>query len=177
MRAITLTQPWDGLMAAGIKRIENRTRPLLKREMIGEDIAFHASREIGERVYERIAEIAPDVLTYERRGDATIATVPCFRDWYPLSRITSAITHVATLVDILTVPSHESADDDRNRRREFDEAIKRGTVTEDQWRWYFARVGYVFNNERVLEKPVPCRGWQGSWTLPENIEAKVRAQL
>jgi hypothetical protein len=170
MRAITLTQPWCGLMAAGIKRIENRTRPLIRREMIGQDIAFHASREIDEGVYERIDELSPGLCR------AYTGSTPAIGDWWHLSRTTSAVTHVATLVDVLTIDNNDDADDD-HRGREFDQALARGTVTEDQWRWYFGRVGYVFNNERVLQAPVPCRGWQGSWTLPRDIETKVREQL
>lgn len=176
MRAITLTQPWCGLMAAGIKRIENRTRPLIKREMIGEDIAFHASREIDNAVYERIAEIAPDVLRFEERNGATIPVIPCQRDWYRHSRVTSAITHVATLVDVLEVQRKLDPTDD-NRWREFEQAVARGTVTADQWRWYFAQVGYVFNDERILPEPVACAGKLGFWILPEDVEAKVREQM
>lgn len=165
IRAITLTQPWCGLMAAGIKRIENRTRPMIKHELICEDIAFHASREIDEEVYGRIEEIAPELVPYGQTK----------APWAALSQITSAVTHVATLVDILT--AKPSNDNYESRRREFDQALVRGTVTEDQWRWYFAQIGYVFNNERVLETPVPCRGWQGCWTLPRDVEEQVRAQL
>lgn len=61
MRAATLTQPWCGLMAARIKRIENRSQPFIRRDAIGSDIAFHASREIDESVYARIRDIAPEV--------------------------------------------------------------------------------------------------------------------
>lgn len=170
MRAITLTQPWCGLMAAGIKRIENRTRPMINRELLGDDIAFHASREIDEDVYERIYDIAPEL-----NGTYAIEHHVGLPPWSAQSRITSAITHVATLVDVLDVGNAEP-DYDR-RRREFDQALARGTVSEDQWRWYFARCGYVFNHERILPTPVPCRGWQGCWTLPADVETKVREQL
>jgi hypothetical protein len=169
MRAITLTQPWCGLMAASIKRIENRSRPIIKREDIGSEIAFHASREINAEAFERIYEIAPEL-------HHSLATTREQTRWHELARITSAVTHVATLVDVLDVPRGREPTGDK-RRREFEQALALGTVTEDQWRWYFGQVGYVFKDERVLKTPVLCRGWQGCWTLPGDVEAKVRAQL
>lgn len=165
MRAATLTQPWCGLMAARIKRIENRSQPFIRRDAIGSDIAFHASREIDESVYARIRDIAPEV---------EIAVDACTTArWYDLSRITSAIVHVAKLVDILVAP----VDDEKERRRVFDAAVKRGTVAPDQWRWWFGRFGYIFRDERILSEPVPCRGWQGCWTLADDLAAKVDERI
>ena len=169
MRAITLTQPWCGLMAAGIKRIENRSRPLIKRDEIGIDIAFHASREIDERVYARIRAIDPSLAI--DREDGTFSWRS--HDWVGISRLTSAVTHVAKLVDILVAP----VDDDLSRRRVFDEAVARGTVDADQWRWWFGHYGYVFRDERILREPTSCRGWQGCWTLHGDIERQVTERL
>ena len=51
-RALTLTQPWGGLIVSGVKRIENRPwKPAA--HMLGRRFAIHASREIdlgGARV-------------------------------------------------------------------------------------------------------------------------------
>lgn len=46
MRALTLTltQPWAGLVASGIKLVENRTRSMIRREDFGRPFALHASR-------------------------------------------------------------------------------------------------------------------------------------
>jgi hypothetical protein len=48
MRALTLTQPWAGLVASGIKLIENRPRQMIKASNWGEPFALHAGREIDE---------------------------------------------------------------------------------------------------------------------------------
>jgi len=170
MRALTLTQPWAGLVASGIKLVENRPRPMIKREDFGKPFAIHASREIDESVYDRIAEIAPDILKIERRGESTIRTVPCFRDWYRFSRDTSAVIAVATISDVVTThngwPAHDLGDG------------RKLTVTlGDQGRWYFGPVGYLLRDVHALADPVPCRGWQGFWTLPDDIEARVLDQL
>lgn len=158
-RAITLTQPWCGLMAAGIKRIENRSQPIIRREFVGQDIAFHASREISEHAMRRIVEIAPELCT-----DPSLP-------WFRMGSVTSAITHVARLVDILR-GKHEA-----QRAWSFDEALARGTVVEQQRRWWFGQHGYVFDNERVLSEPLPCRGWQGCWTLSPEIITQLAERL
>lgn len=51
--ALTLTQPWAGLVASGIKRIENRPWKLPKR-MLGRRFAIHASREVDQEIYQRL---------------------------------------------------------------------------------------------------------------------------
>jgi hypothetical protein len=160
LRAITLTQPWAGWMAAGIKLIENRTRPMIKRSHIGKRIALHASREFDESVILRIGEIAPEIAW----PTGSICEVP------------SAVIAVATLADILDIG--------RDREPlpgfldlEFAAAVKRGTVAVDQRRWYFQRVGYVLRDVRLLREPAHCRGWQGFWTLDRATNDRVLSLL
>jgi hypothetical protein len=52
-RAITLTQPWAGLVATGIKTIENRPWKL-PQSMLGKRFAIHASREIDLAVIDKL---------------------------------------------------------------------------------------------------------------------------
>ena len=85
MRALTLTQPWAGLVASGIKLVENRPRLMIKRDDFGKPFAIHASREIDQRVYARIHEIAPELVPYGQTKAA----------WAALSRITSAVIGTA----------------------------------------------------------------------------------
>lgn len=162
MRAMTLTQPWAGLVASGIKLVENRSRAMVKHEDFGRPFAIHASREIDESVYARIGEIDP------RLGDDP--------DWPILldkiSRVTSAIIGVATIAEAVrwwTMPDgSEVLRADRDRRE---------VTLGDQSRWLFGPIGYVLCDTRWLETPIPCRGWQGFWTLPGPIERALLAQL
>lgn len=165
MRALTLTQPWGGLVASGIKLVENRPRSIIKRDAIGQQFAIHASREVEAAVYERIAEIAPDVLMLDADGRHVI---PCLRFWPLLAEITSAVIAVATLDSILD-PRACGIDPDS------DEA--RAALPVDQRRWFFGPIGYVLRDVRSLATPVPCKGALGFWTLAPEIEARVRAQL
>ena len=80
-RGLTLTQPWAGLVASGVKRIENRDwRP--PRDLIGTDFVIHASRKIDPEVTEGLLELG-----LEQQPS-----------WTP----TSSILAVATLYDFVT---------------------------------------------------------------------------
>ena len=161
MRALTLTQPWAGLVASGIKRIENRPRGIIKRSDFGQRFAIHASREIDEAVYARILELAPELgagcgLYHKER-------------WYKLSRVTSGVIAVATVDRCL-----EGWDESQinQHRTVLEQALGAG-----QLRWFFGPVGYVLRDIQALEAPVPCKGALGFWTLPEPIAEAVMEQL
>jgi hypothetical protein len=156
MRALTLTQPWAGLVASGIKLIENRSwKPWIS--VINQCFAIHASREIDEDVYASIDEISPGLCRgHVIGGDKSIG------DWWHLSRHTSAVIGVARLASFTT-------DLDGIRANE--------KWLPDQERWFFGPVGFMLADVRALTEPVPCRGAQGFWNLPEDVEQKVRAQL
>lgn len=155
MRAMTLTQPWAGLVASGIKMIENRSRHIVRRSDIGCRFAIHASREIDPFVYNRIREIAPELVpTFDYDGG-----------WWSLTRITSAVIAMATLTDIIDLS--KSCDRDR-------EAILLG-LPPDQRRFTFGPVAYVLGDIKPLARSVPARGMLGFWTMPVNVERDVLA--
>lgn len=154
MKAMTLTNPWCGLVASGIKLIENRPRKIVKQADFGKPFALHASREIDDAVYSRIRTIAPELDTDS--------------EWYRLSRVTSAVIAVATIDRELY-----GWTEDGIREHEATLRMQLG----DQYRWLFGPVGYVLRDVRALPAPVPCKGALGFWTLPEDIERKVLDQL
>lgn len=43
--------------------------------------------------------------------------------------------------------------------------------------WFAGPVGWVFSAARKLDTPVPCKGAQGLWHLPQPIAESVREQL
>lgn len=168
MRALTLTQPWAGLVASGIKLVENRPRPIVKREDFGKSFAIHASREIDEDVYAQLRENAPDVCPAAFSTFDPDAIIPASMLWYRLSRITSAVIAVATIDRVLDPAAH-GVDPDSDDAR--------APLAADQRRWFFGPIGYVLRDVIALPTPVPCRGWQGFWTLNGDTTAKVNAQL
>lgn len=44
-------------------------------------------------------------------------------------------------------------------------------------RWFVGPFGYEIKIRAALREPVPCLGALGFWTLPEDVELAVRAQL
>lgn len=159
MRALTLTQPWCGLVASGLKLVENRPRRIVKREDIGKPFALHASREIDELVFNRLAEIDPSF---------DIRTIPSDTPWLRLARITSAVIAVATIDDALYIGGCS---------REYVHELLARRGLSDQARFTFGPTVYILRDIRALAAPVPCRGWQGFWTLPADIERAVVAQI
>lgn len=158
MKALTLTQPWCGLVASGIKRIENRPWNL-PQAMIGQRIALHASRQVDERAFPRIAEIAPDVLPNVALGD---------RVGYERARdvvlklgmtITSAILGTAVLTG------------------QVDGRWFENPLPDDQRRWFFGPVGFVLDDIVRLPRPIEIKGALGFWKLPDDVERQVLDQL
>lgn len=161
MRALTLTQPWAGLVAAGIKRIENRSRAMIKISDFGAPFAIHASRQIDGAIYDEIARIDPCHDVHRIAADTP---------WLRLSHVTSAVIGVAVVESVV------------HRVERFGEpyvAVAGGEVVDlgEQHRWFVGPFGYVLRDVRVLAEPVPCRGWHSFWRLPADVAAEVERQL
>lgn len=157
-RALTLTQPWAGLVASGIKPDENRPRHMIKREDFGEPFALHASREIVDGVYARIRELAPEL--FRGPGNAEIRTeLP----WYRLSRITGAVIAVATIDDVHDI-------------RTLDGIAWLRSLPPERARFVFGPIVYSLRDIQVIATPVPCKGALGFWTLPDDVADAVAKQ-
>lgn len=49
----------------------------------------------------------------------------------------------------------------------------RSALPAEQQRWFSGRYGWVLRDVRRLSTPVPCRGMQGLWTVPADVERLV----
>ena len=162
MRALTLTQPWAGLVAAGIKLVENRSRPMIKKEDFGKPFALHASRFVNTSVINRAIELDPNLAP---RGPYGLADAR----WYKLGHIRSSVLAVATIRDAMHIGGNSTETTLR--------MLERLGIPE-QLPWTFGPTVYVLAGPPlVLPEPVPCRGRQGFWTLPADVAARVEAQL
>lgn len=90
-------------------------------------------------------------------------------DFYELDRIDPRGVHRArgAVVAVACLSSYMRTEkllglSDRERRL--------GNYSPGRWAWRLEEV-------RALEDPVPCRGYQGLWTLPEDVEELVAEQL
>ena len=158
MRALTLTPPWTGVVADGLKLIENRPRSIIRRADFGQPFALHAGRKVDATVYEKIYRIAPELRPDPAMGRATPR-------WYQLAQITSAVIAIATVVDVVFDRSGLLVSD-----------IRRQLGPQSRW-WFADQYGYVLRDVVVLPTPVQCRGWEGFWTLKPDIERAVAAQI
>lgn len=168
MRALTITQPWAGLIAASVKLVENRPRSMIKREDFGKPFAIHASREIDESVYAGVMDISPDICALDYSDGMIVQVIRLDSRWYKLSRITSAVIAIATIDKVL---------DPRSLGIDPDSDDARSPLAPDQRRWFSGPIGYVLRDVTTLPSPVPCKGALGFWTLTADVEAKVREQL
>lgn len=183
MRALALTQPWTGLVASGIKAIENRDRPIIKSEDFGQRFALHASKKANPSVYHRIDQLWPRCrFTWESIIDGRPRhcvrrvghSSPCDdlvdgdATWLRLSRITGAIIATAVIHDALYIGGCSRAHIEKV-------CADRGMP--EQARWMFGPTCYLLRDVRVLDTPVPCRGYQSFWHLDSAVADRVTAQL
>jgi hypothetical protein len=165
MRALTLTQPYAGLVAAELKPIENRSRSMIRREDFGTPFALHASREIDDEAFAMIYRIAPEL------------RIRCAEDraksrWYQLAGITSAVIAVATIDRCVML------DRDNPRVPAFRDLHTREVADLGaRGRWFAGPIGYVLRDVHALAEPVPCAGRQGFWSLSADVEARVVEQV
>lgn len=156
MRALSLTQPWLGLVAAGVKTVENRSRPMIKREDFGKPFALHATRQVDQGVYAMIGRAFPELLSEPEQP------------WCRLSRITSAVVATAVIEEAWYIGGC-------SREYIAEMCAKRGRA--DQARWTFGPTVYVLRDIVALADPVKCPGARAFWYLPADVEERVVAQM
>jgi len=158
MLALTLIRPWSDALACGPKPIENRSWPP-PRSALGQVIAFHGGKKWDE-------DAALDMRLPMERG------VPALWPECPRLAIGSAegVVGAGRLMGYVT-PGGSIVCMDGGRER----AVERTLY--DGGRWYTGAYGWIFGHRRALHAPVLCRGAQGLWRLPDEVERLVREQL
>lgn len=155
MRAATLTQPYCGLMSTGVKLIENRPRKIAPADRaLWKDVAWHASKVVDSDVVKRMI---------------TQNLIPSHPSWYT----TGAILSVLDIVGVVTSEKELLA----FYESKFTSPASALSFWHRQRPFFTGPICYVVSNVRMLPEPVPCRGYQGCWTVPDPIEKLVREQL
>lgn len=156
--ALSVQQPWASLivggpLSPGVKPIENRTWKVPAR-LIGKRVAIHASKKLD---LESVTELQHGMIEGFRR------------EWWPYQKPslfpTSAIVGVARIVRVFVGEPQGLID-----------PVYPDGMPDDCKRWYGGPVGFELR-EVVRIEPVPCKGALGFWALPNDVAAKVRAQL
>lgn len=149
MKALTLWRPWSCCIVRGPKNVENRGW-FFPRAMLGQTIAIH-----GGRTWDSALDL-----------DDLRAQWPAA----PIARSDSpeGIVGVARLSGAIDV--NASGDP-------FIVCGLPGVHVDIDGAWWGGGRAWVLDGRRDLATPVPCKGAQGLWTVPPDVEARVREQL
>lgn len=147
VKALTLWRPWAAAIVHGKKRVENRGWTP-PCSMLGQDIALHAGKTLDD----------DDV-----NDDIVASGVP--RDLLPGPIGIVAVVRLVGFVDT------------RHDRLVFAGVSIDAARAAIDSEWFGGDVGWVFDRVRPLAEPVPCRGAQGLWDLPPDVEAAVTAAM
>lgn len=150
MRALSLWRPWPWAFFHAGKRIENRTWPPPK-GIVGEWVAMHAALRFDGDAWLRI-----------RDGEFTPEGRDCPHNDPPRA-------HPTGIVGAFLV--HGAFELGTTRR------VGRVTAADMLSPYAFGPWCWVTPNVVELPEPIPCKGKQGLWTLPPDIEAVVRARV
>lgn len=190
MKALSLYQPYASLVAWGDKKNETRSWGTGHRG----PLAIHATAKLPQECCNLAYEKVQFGHALRRQGVSAN---------YSLSAVTkaveslprAAIIAVVEVVEVFEIAARgtsgrgwhlmyhpdgqkgKTAPDKSDSR---DEQIASLAVDEDEIAFGDFRIGrYVWRlgNVRVLPEPVPCRGMQGLWTVPEPQRLEVEAAL
>lgn len=149
MKAISLWQPYASLVAHGLKRIETRSWSTSYRG----PVLIHAARRYEVDVYHTLWQRFPEV------RDAWLGEPP-----------RGALVAVARLADVRPMawggrprPADALVIDDQTR-------LERAVGD-----WQPGRYGWVLEDVRPLDRPIPCLGAQGLWEVRRVTEAGAAA--
>lgn len=153
MKALTLHQPWSWAIAHAGKRVENRTWAP-PASVIGQRVAIHAGLKhycFGEALYREHP------------------LLPQFPD--PGTLVHGAVESVATIAGWVGTNAYNVAPDLAGA------SGKDTAIAARHSPWWVGPIGWVLTDVSALPEPVPCKGAQGLWTLPGDVESAVLAQL
>lgn len=159
MKALTIWQPWADAIRCGVKMFETRSWPTKHRG----EIAIHASKHEPSCVTEHVAvsEAAQAIEWAEKSSACThahgaIIAVAELLECYPADAIPDVYcwqgANVYTRLTLQPLSESERA---------------LGDFSAGRFAWFLYPV-------RIVSPVVPCRGMQGIWTVPPEIEEQVR---
>ena len=156
--ALTLHQPWASLIAEGVKTEETRDWAP-PRDVIGQRIAIHA----GKRKMDR------DALELLDKLDDEGPPLPM-----------GAVVCTAKLVGAFQVEDHDNYDGVAIVCSVVGSLIGDWTETsqfpDEYGDWSIGRWIWCLDDIRMLRIPVPVRGYQKMWSLPEEVRGMVAVQ-
>lgn len=173
MKALTLKQPWAWAVAHAGKDVENRTwKP--PASVIGHRIAIHAGRTSIE------ANDGEGVDAYE---DIVLAFhVACEDDPYdyPKTIIKRGRIQLGGIIAVATIEGWVTERDSYKTRSfagNYLDAAPLAVKHARQSKWFTGPYGWLLTDVIALPEPIPCKGSQGLWTVPVEVEAEINRQV
>ncbi len=149
MLALTLKHPWAYAIAHCGKRIENRSwKPRFSSLSKGDWFCIHGGRKpTGAAIIDMMAEVEGIAEFLTPEGEQP--------DWHPILGLDLDILAPEGIVAVC----------------KYD-----GFVTKSDDPWFGGPIGWLLTDVWALPEPVPCRGAQGLWSLPDDVYRAVREQ-
>lgn len=150
MLALTLWRPWDTAILRLGKPVENRDWPP-PAQLIGKRFALHS----GKKWDDQGADFIANLLLPRGSGPQLLRAVLDAAE-----QTSSVILGTVKLVRVISKAQPQLGERDPLADSE----------------WFFGDFGWVVEEPFALPQPVPCKGMQGLWTMPPDVEAQVLAQ-
>jgi hypothetical protein len=179
IRGLTLWRPWDVAMRDLGKPIENRKWPPPD-YMLGQLVALHSGKRWDDDGAMHIALHAHKALEDE---DCPAGAITCVaritgimqrgKSYWTDGSVTTNTTYTFWTDPSKTPPPGQGFP----TQLELEKLLAGPSPVYvpsplDLERWFFGPYGWLMP-ERVAIEPVPCRGAQGLWKLPPDVEAEV----
>lgn len=150
MLALTLWRPWDTAILRLGKPVENRDWPP-PAKLVGKRFALHSGKKFDMDGAATIFLLAhKDGFSHEVIRDRIARS----------EALDSVILGTVKLVRVISKAQPQLGERDPLADSE----------------WFFGDFGWVVEEPFALPRPVPCKGMQGLWTMPPDVEAQVLAQ-
>lgn len=157
MRALTLHRPWPFVILRCGKRVENRPWAPYK-AVIGERIALHAGKGWDMRAEQYIE---PDMT----RGGRW--PVLAYAEGLVGTAVVAGWVNGAVPWEPGEAPWHPGS---ARKHRYGPETLAEDLALEAiSSPFYFGPFGWVLEDVREFSAPIPCRGFQGLWNVPEEL--------
>lgn len=148
MKALTLKHPWAFAVAHLGKDVENRTWAP-PRALHGEFFAIHGGALPTGRALLELCECVAYGFKYHHEAEIAAYHERTGLDVKVSDTLTPGLVAVARLA---------------------------GVVRASDSPWFYGPIGWRLADVFTLPSPVPCRGAQGLWDVPENALAEVLRQ-
>jgi len=157
MKALTLRHPWAFAVCHWGKRIENRTwKP--PASLVGQRFAIHGGKcPTSSGGLAEVKSIFDDLLTIHGKPDYRINGDLKLRDVILEGIVATAVVDRYIYLDAFPGKIGDPALQDPW----FDDEVP-------------SNIGWVLRDVVVLPEPIPCKGAQGLWTVPNEIVSQIQ---